>query len=225
MANYCIWSDLQIPFEHPRALEFCKYLYRHFKCTEVLCVGDEVDNLHGGLYPKDPDALHSPIGELKAAREKLSEWFKTFPHVRVAISNHGNRWIKKASMAEIPSQLLRTYQEVLGIPETWRYADQWLIKEKHPFLMNHGMDLGGKTPYRQAAELSTVSRLFGHLHTSAGIAYVRTIEKFVWGFNVGCLIDRKAYAFKYASNQKFEATCGAGVILNEGALPIWIPID
>lgn len=224
--NYLVIPDLQLPFENEKALSFCAYLKRHYQIDDdhVLNVGDECDQLHGGMYPKDPDGHYTPNSEIKAAREKITEWANIFPVMKVATSNHGMRWAKKASAAEIPSQMLRAYQQVLGIPETWRYQDAWTFKEKHSFMMNHGMDLGGKTPYRVAAEISGISRVFGHLHSSAGICHVKTLDKNVWGFNVGCLIDPEAYAFKYGKDSKFKPNLGAGMIFNEGSTPVWIPL-
>src|ERR1700745_1823649 len=101
--DYLVISDTQLPFEHERALSFCAYLRRHYSIPDenILHVGDEVDNLHGGLYPKDPDGHHSPTGEITAAKEKIKEWAATFPKMKIAISNHGMRWVKKASAAEI----------------------------------------------------------------------------------------------------------------------------
>lgn len=226
MGNYLCLSDLQIPFEHEKALDFCKYVVRCFKIPDknILCVGDEVDNLHGSIYPKDPDAGHTACGEIKEAKEKLRRWIKEFPYMRIATSNHGMRWIKKASLAELPSQMIRAYQEVLDIPQTWQYADQWLIREENPFILSHGTDLSGKTPYRQACELGTTSRVFGHLHSSAGIAYVNTLDKKIWAMNVGCLIDVESYAFKYERGNRFKPCLGVGVVLNNGSMPVWVPL-
>lgn len=225
--SYLVIPDLQIPFEDNGAFAFVSYVKRHYSIPNenVLCVGDEVDQLNGGMYPRDPDGQFTATGEIRETKYKLEQWIAEFPIMRVCVSNHGMRWIRKASAAEIPSMMIRAYQDVLGIPETWRYADKWLINTRHPFVMTHGMEWGGKTPYRQAAETETISQVFGHLHSSAGICHVRTATKNVWGFNVGSLIDREAYAFKYGKYNKFKANNGVGVIANDGRMPIWIPFD
>ncbi len=225
--NYLFISDTQIPFEHENALKFCKYLERHYKIPKenIYHVGDEVDNLHGSMYPKDPDGIHSPSSEIGAAKEKLKEWIAAFPHLKIATSNHGLRWAKKASAAEIPSQLMRAYQDVLGIPDTWRYQEKWIIEgSRKKMLMSHGVDLSGKTPYRTAAELSSISRIFGHLHSVPGICYVETMDKSIWSMCVGSLIDKESYAFKYDKANKFQPVLGCGVVCAGGAMPIWIPL-
>jgi hypothetical protein len=61
---------------------------------------------------------------------------------------------EKAAGAEIPSQVLRSYEEIFQMPAGWKWKDRWIFNVKHPFALDHGMDLGGKTPYRVAAELS-----------------------------------------------------------------------
>lgn len=225
--NYLIISDLQIPFENEAALRFCLYLKKHFKIADenVYNVGDEVDQLHGGMYPKDPNGTHTPSSEIRVARERFQEWGSHFPLMKLAVSNHGMRWIKKASAAEIPSQMIRAYQEVLDSPPGWRWQDKWRVEaSKKPFLIKHGLDCSGKTPYRGAAEIGTTSVAFGHLHSSAGLCHVKTNDKDIWAMNVGCLIDPEAYAFKYEKENKFKPNLGAGLVLDGGKFPIWVPL-
>ncbi len=226
--NYLIISDLQIPFENQNALKFCIYLKKHFKIPDsnVFNVGDEVDELHGGMYPKDPDGHHTATSEIKLARERFREWSVYFPKKKLAVSNHGMRWAKKAALAEIPSQMIRAYQEVLEAPPGWQWADQWMVKaSKKPFIVKHGLDCSGKTPYRNAAEIGTTSVAFGHLHSTAGLCHVKTNDKNIWAMNVGCLIDPEAYAFHYEKNNKFHPNLGAGVVLDGGMIPIWLPLE
>lgn len=225
--NHLIISDLQIPFEAEHALKFCAYLKRHYKITDenVYNVGDEIDAMHGGMYPKDPNGHHTPNSEIQAARDKIQEWGAVFPKMRLAISNHGVRWLKKATAAEIPSQLLRSYEEMFHMPEGWHWRESWLVNARKPFQIKHGVDLGGKTPYRIQAELGGLSCAFGHLHSSPGICHVRTMDKNIWAMNTGCLIDVEAYAFKYDKDHKFKPGLGCGVVLNDGRMPIWVPYE
>lgn len=221
-------SDLQIPFEAEKALEFCLYVKRHFQVPDenVYNVGDEADELHGGMYPKDPDGHHTPNSEIAATRDKFQEWGAKLPDIKFAISNHGMRWAKKAAAAEIPSQMLRAYQDVLHAPPGWKWQYTWIVKaERQPFLVKHGLDCSGQTPYRGSANISAISNVFGHLHSSAGLCHVKTVDKNIWSMNVGCLIDVDAYAFKYGKDQKFKPNLGVGVILNGGRMPLWVPYD
>lgn len=226
--TYLVISDLQIPFEAHGALKFVAYLKRHYKIKDehCLCVGDETDQFHGGMYPKGADFAHTPNSELKVAREKLQEWYALFPEMKVAVSNHGIRWLKKASAAELPSQLLRKYEEIIDAPPGWVWKDQWEIAgSRHPFTMVHGMQFGGMYAYRQAPVQMGGSVVFGHLHSSAGIAHVKSDGLSAWGFNTGCLIDTEAYAFKYGKYNKWKPNLGVGIIADGGRVPIWIPFE
>lgn len=225
--TYLVIPDLQIPFHNQKALDHCFYLKRHFKIDNdhILCVGDEVDQYFGSLYKKDPDARISAMGEIEASIEELNKWTIKFPEMKVAISNHGQRWAKRASEAEIPSQMLRSYQDILKIPKTWEYKREWHFeRDKHHFRMIHGMGYSGMNGHRTAALDKGVSTIIGHLHSHAGIAYMEHGDKTVWGFNVGCLIDPEALAFQYGKDSRFQPCLGAGVIFGHGKSPVWFPL-
>lgn len=224
--NYLFISDLQMPFEHARALEFCIQVKKEFRIPKenVYCVGDETDQYYGGLYKKNPDAVHSPTTELQAAREKLQGWFAAFPEMKLATSNHGTRWLRKALDAEIPSELLRKYEEMLAAPKGWRWKKHWLVPSSHPILVEHGDDYGGGTPHLAAAMSNGISTVIGHHHSLAGIEHIRTNGMNVWGMVTGSLIDFEAYAFDYARNARKKPLKGVGVAISGGACPLWIPL-
>lgn len=220
-------SDLQIPFEAKHALRFCKAVQKEFKIPEgnVYCVGDELDQYWGGLWDKDPDALHTPMSELAQSHERLKEWYRAFPIMHLATSNHGQRWAKRASKAGIPSVMLKAYQTIIEAPPTWHWRDAWNIKAKRPILMVHGTSYGGMYAYRTAAMDKGCNVIFGHLHANAGIAHVVTDNGERWGCNVGSLIDPKAYAFHYGKDARFKPWLGVGVVIDDGMTPLLIPYE
>ncbi len=223
--NYLVIPDLQIPFEADGALDFCLELKERFKVKDehVLCVGDEVDQYFGSLYKKSPAAHHTPGSEIDDAKTKLKEWYKAFPKVMVAESNHGQRWAKKAAEAEIPSQMMRKYQDVLEAPKGWRWQRTWVVDaSKKKFGMTHGMGYSGVFAHRQLAINSGMSMLHGHL-THAGIAHVKTELMDIWGMCVAALIDVDAYAFHYGKDNKFKPNLGAGIVADGGTAPLWFP--
>jgi len=224
---FLVISDAQIPFENHKALYFCSYLKRHYNVPDenIVCVGDETDGNFAGMYPKDPNATHTAISEIRQARHTLKEWAAVFPKMMVCISNHGMRVWKKATAAELPSQVLKTYHEIFDLPEAWVYKDKWHIPTRSPWQAIHGVELSGKTPYRQAAELFNISTVFGHLHSSAGIAYINTGEKNIWAMNTGSLIDPDSYAFAYGRHHRYKANLGCGMVFNGGTTPAFIPLD
>ncbi len=225
MSRYLVISDLQIPFEAEHALKFNKRLQAEYRipAENILCVGDEVDQYFGSLFSKDADGIYSATTEIEESKRRLTHWYREFPLMRLANSNHGQRWAKKAFAAEIPSQMLRAYQEVLEAPKGWKWADSWIIDGKHRFKMIHGMGYGGMFAYRHAPLDQGMSVVFGHLHANAGIAHIVTETQKIFGMNVGCLIDVEAYAFQYGKNNRFKPWLGSGVIVDDGATPLLIP--
>ena len=221
-------SDTQIPFEAPRSLPFVKAVAKEFKIPKdaIFHVGDEVDHYFGGGWDKDPDASHTPTSEIMEARQRLKAWYAAFPHMKLAVSNHGLRWARKASSAGIPAAMMRAYQEILGAPKTWIWRDHWDIKmDRRKVHMFHGIGYSGQNAYRQAAMDKGVSSVFGHLHATAGIAHIVTDHGQRWGMSVGCLIDTKAYAYNYSKHSKFKPWLGVGVVIDGGMTPLLIPYE
>lgn len=225
--NYMVISDVQIPFEHQYALKFFKAVKKEFKVSDdnVLCDGDELDCVNASRYPKDPEAIYTPNSELIESRRRLKAWYEAFPRMRLGISNHGLRWLKKASAAEIPSQLIRSYKELIGAPAGWEWREEWIIREKHPFRMIHGCGYNGMNGHRTAALDAGMSTVIGHLHSHAGVAIIRTKNQYLWGLNAGCCIDVDAYAFKYEKDNRFKPALGGAVIIDNGKTPIWLPLE
>lgn len=227
--SYLCISDLQIPFEAPRSLEFVTYLKRHFKVPDENCynVGDEIDCYFGSLYKKHPDQIHSAKTELQVAKETLKEWYARFPKMRLAISNHGLRWLRRAIEAEIPSELLRKYEEIIEAPDGWIWKDEWRIEaSKQPFRMIHGMGYSGARGHVNAAIDGQMSTVIGHLHSHAGINYLKFMGgQQIWAANAGCLIDESALAFHYGKDNRQKPVLGSLVVVNGGTTPMFIPYE
>lgn len=229
-------SDLQIPFEHEKALEFCKYVKRHFHIPDegVYNVGDEVDEYWGSGWKKDPNAAHTATQEITETIERMRPWYDAFPQMRLAESNHGRRWMRKALEAEIPELMMRRYQSVIGCPRGWMWQSRWLIRQKKPVLVEHGDRFGGATPHLKAAEANACNTAIGHHHSKFGIEHSQTNGAMdgcpdeagfkVWGMVTSCLIAFEKYAFHYARAAKNKPQIGLGICLDEGSLPILVPM-
>lgn len=226
--SYLVISDLQIPFEHSDALNFCRYLKKHYKvkAENVLCVGDELDEFWGGLWDKDANFEHTPRSEIYEAIKSLRPWFKEFPQMKIAISNHGQRYFRKAMKAQIPSEFMRCYTEVFGFPKTWKLKKNWHIKgTKKPFIMEHGDDYGGQRAHVVAAMHNGMSTVIGHHHSLAALEHVVTNGLDIWAMAVGSLIDFDQYAFEYARTAKKKPVVSCGLILDGGLQPIIVRYD
>lgn len=184
--------------------------------------GDEVDQYFGSLYGKDPDATFSPATEIKATRDAIREWSAAFPLMRIAISNHGLRWAKRAFEAGIPSEMIRPYQEIIGAPDGWKWRERWKVDSKVPWVVQHGMGYSGVNGHRNAALDNGISTVIGHLHANGGVSHVATACARFWAMNSGCLIDVEAYAFHYGKEARNKPTLGLGVVVDDGKNPIFI---
>lgn len=215
MSNILVIPDMQIPFQHEKALDFLRRTRDKYKCDVVVNVGDEWDNAALSRYPKDPDGM-SPGDELEEAREATRPFARAFPEMLLCESNHRQRLYKRAFEAGLPLKYLASTHEYMGVPKTWKWEFQHVVDGIY---FEHG-DRGKPVPLVDANGGSTV---FGHHHTEAGIWYVQRARKLQFAFNVGCLIDVNAYAFKYAVLAKKRPVLSCGVILD--GLPILIPLE
>ena len=220
-------SDTQNPYHHEKALAFAAYLKRHYRIPDENCyhVGDETDSFWGGMWPKSIETKHTALQELAAMRESIAEWYAVFQKMKLAESNHGLRWKRKALAAEIPSQLLIRYRDLLQAPEGWVWKKHWRVDCKFPFIVEHGDDHGGQTPHISALMTNGMSTVIGHHHSKAGTHFVKTNGFTGWGMAVGALIDFDAHAFDYARNAKLKPVLGCGVVVDDGRVPIFIPLE
>lgn len=214
VSSILVIPDLQIPFHHPRSLEFLLRTQAKYKCDQVICVGDETDSAALSSFPKDPDGM-SAGDELKAARAALKPFAKAFPKLRICESNHRQRLYKRAFEAGIPAEYIASTHKYLDVPKGWQWAFQW---KQDGIVFEHG-DRGKPVALIDANGASTV---FGHHHTEAGIWFVSREHCTRFAFNVGSLVDVNAYAFKYAVLAKRKPVLSCGVILD--GLPVLVPM-
>jgi len=226
--NYLLIPDLQIPFHHPKALEHCKAVAKEYNVPpeNVYNMGDEVDEYFGSQWKKSPDTNYSATQEIKDSKDEIRRWGAVFPKMKLCVSNHGIRWARKFCDAEIPSQLMIPYKDLIGAPSGWVWRDEWVVNCKYRFRCIHGMGYSGVNGARNAANDAAMSTAIGHLHAFAGINFIKTqgSEKMIWSFNVGAIIDDTAYAFEYSKYSRNKSINGVGIILSGGKTPLFIPL-
>lgn len=211
-------SDLQIPFQHPDALDFLIWLKKEYKPTVIVCLGDEIDCHALSNYDHDPDG-YSAGHELRKAINELKKYYKVFPQVKVVTSNHTARPFRRAFKHGIPRAFLRDYHDFLQAPDGWEWRESWEIDGVYYF---HGEGYSGSTAHHKAAIGRGQPCVMGHLHSHAGIHYIANQKELFFGFNVGCLIDSKAYAFAYGKTSPNKPIIGAGII--DRGVPMFIPM-
>lgn len=221
MLNALAISDLQIPFEHIDALDFCLHLKSvFFPDVEPIIInqGDEVDQYTMSNYAKNPKAMGAQH-EFNEAKLRLKQWFHHFPKTFVCVSNHTYRVSKRAAEAGIPEGFLKTIGEAYEAPPGWQWKDRWIIEG---VLFEHGENVSGPNAVRTAAMQNRMSTVIGHQHSNAGVVYIGSFNDVIYGMNTGCLIDVTQYAFDYGKTLRNKPTLGAGVIRN--GVPYFVPM-
>jgi hypothetical protein len=220
MNALCI-SDLQIPAEHRDALRFVQHVDRHFFPDGnrfVVNQGDEVDQHTLGKWPANPSG-RSGGDELKEAKLRLTYWYEAFPKVFVCTSNHTYRAWKKAHLMGLPSEFMKSVNEVYEAPIGWQWREKWI---HDGVTFEHGENVSGPTAAINAAIQNQMSTVIGHQHSNGGIIYRASDTGLIFGLNTGCLIDVAQYNFDYGKNIRIKPTLGMGVIKN--GIPYFIPM-
>ncbi len=212
-------SDLQAPFQHRHALEFLSAVADYYGTTKVISIGDEVDQHALSRYPTNPDGL-SAGAEHRAATRFMQRLYERFPSALACYSNHTDRIFRKAFEAGIPRAYLRSIKEFMGAPDGWEWRHEWTVCD---IVFTHGDSAKGNQPHKLLAQSNLRSTVIGHHHSSAGTAYLANDDKAIFGMNVGCLIDRDAYAFHYTKYNRYQPILGCGVVLN--GVPAFVPMQ
>jgi len=213
--NVLIIGDLHLPFGLDGYLKFCKDTYKKYKCNRVVFIGDIIDNHYSSYHESDADGLGGKR-ELELVKEHIKSWVNAFPVADVTIGNHDRIIMRKAQSSAIPSEWIKEYKDVLGTPN-WNWVEQIVY---NGVLYIHGE--GGTARSKMKKELHSVVQ--GHLHTQFYCEYAVGSNFKIFGMQVGCGIDHKSYAMAYAKNYGKPAI-GCGVVLENGTLPINVPMD
>lgn len=212
-------GDMHHPFAHPDTIPFLIAVKKKYRPTVNVCLGDEIDAHALSDYDHDPDG-DGAGPEHDKALVQLRKLYKVFPEMFVCTSNHTARPFRKAYKAGLPIRFLKSYSDIMEAPRGWKWADKWIIDDT---IYEHGEGHSGANGARQAAMLNMRNTVIGHIHSFAGIQYFANSETLIFGFNVGCLIDNHAYAFKYARTYKPKGIIGVGII--DKGIPQFIPMQ
>ena len=198
------------PFCLDSYLEFCIDQYYLYNCTEVVFIGDIIDNHYSSYHESSADGLGG-LDELELAVKRIARWRNAFPMATVIIGNHDRIIMRKAQTSSIPSKWIKSYKEVLEVPD-WNFVERY---EKDNVQYIHGEGGTARTKCR-ADMMNTVQ---GHLHTQAYCEHYVGKRFRVFGMQVGCGINHKSYAMAYAKYGKRPAV-GVGIVTNNGKTPI-----
>ena len=207
MANTLFIGDNHALFEHRDYLDFCLDTKKKYRCRDVFHVGDFVDNHSINMHTHDPNGF-SPYDEYKKTLVCLKRWYKAFPKVKLCRGNHDELNNRQALKNGIPDVFIKTYRQIWEMPKRWDYQ-AWYMH--HETLIIHGKGGGALCPHKNLAIKNMCNIVIGHHHTVAGIEWVATPFRRVFGLSTGCGIDRKKYAFNYQRDNTQKPILGCGV--------------
>lgn len=212
-------SDMHIPYHHPDMLAFLKHLKEKYNPTRVICLGDELDKHALSYHDSDPD-LSSAGDELRNSLPVIKELFKMFPRMDIVESNHGSLVWRKAKTFGIPRHYIKSYNDVLGVDEGWKWSFDLTINlpNGQKCYIHHGKTSDVVKLSQQTGSCSVQ----GHYHESFKVDYWGNSTGLYWGMQAGCLINDEALAFSYNNVNIKRPVIGTGLIIN--SLPILEPM-
>lgn len=212
-SNVLVVGDLHAPFILDGYLEFCRSLQEKHNCGTVIMIGDLIDGNSWSYHEHDVDGM-SVKEEVAKATDQLSDWYKVFPtNVVCLYGNHDLLVARKARTAGLSQMFIKDFNQIIGAPEGWSFLHEF-TKDSVKYI--HG-SVGNAI--RRAKE-ERVSIVQGHLHSEAFIQWAVSEKDAIFGLQVGCGIDREKYAFEYAKPFPRKPVISAGVVLENGTLPI-----
>ena len=211
-SNVLVIGDLHAPFVLEGYLEFCREQQEKYNCGTVVFIGDIIDGNSWSYHEHDVDGMDVKT-EVNRSIEQLKEWYTVFPVATVLYGNHDLLVARKARTAGLSQMFIRDLGEILQAPKTWTFTHEF-YKDNVKYI--HG-SIGNAI---KRAKDERVSIVQGHLHTEAFVQYAVSEKDAIFGMQIGCGIDREAYAFEYTKPFPKKPVISCGLVLDNGNLPI-----
>ena len=212
-------SDLHAPYHHPDALDFIARIKKVYKIERWISLGDEADKHALSFHESDAD-LYSAGHELREVRGVFSDLSRMLPVLDILESNHGSLIMRKALSHGMPRDYIKSYQEIYGVPDTWRWHFDMTIR------LDNGSQLylhhGKSADVYKLSQAQGMCAVQGHFHEKFNIHYWGNSLGLYWGMQCGCLVDPKSLAFAYNKNNLKRPIIGTGVIIDDQ--PLLIPM-
>jgi len=209
-------SDMQVPYQHKRAVSALTKFVKAWKPDDVICVGDEIDMPQISRWNKGTAGEYA--GQLHKHRDQTVRLLEQLKVTNVMRSNHSDRLASylhqyAPGLADEPELQLTRYMRYddLGITfhtRMWEFAPGWLLA--------HGDEGGlssepGKTALR-LAQRTGKSVCCGHTHR-AGIqpyteAYSGKVTRTIYGMEVGCLMELSQAAYLKSGGANWQLAFG-----------------
>lgn len=105
---------------------------------------------------------------------------------------------------------LKSFKKTWDLPKGWKVVNSITINKVY---YNH-YGKGGKSGAYNNALDRRMSCVQGHCHSFGGVQYHANPKNIIFGMNVGCGIDCKAYAFEYGKDFSIRPTLGCGIVVS-----------
>lgn len=201
-------GDVHEPFSHENYLQFCVDTFIKHRVTDIVFIGDLVDNHAISRHQTSTKAL-SPTQEYEMVLERLEGWKITFPEAKFLIGNHDAIPSRQLATLGMPDFYLRSYTDLWKLPDTWEIDTEFVIDD---VLYFHGINSSGKDGALNSALNNRMSTVQGHAHSWLGCKYSANKRNIIFGMNVGCGIDVESYAMEYGKHYVKKPTLGCGVV-------------
>lgn len=221
LCNMGIIGDTHAPFEVKGYLEFCQETFDRFNCGAITHIGDLVDNHAMSYHESDPDGL-SAGDEAEQAMVNVRKWTKAFPKVNLCLGNHDELVMRKMHTSGIPRRFFKDFADSWDLPSGWNVAFDFVVDG---VLYQHGTKASGGFAYSSRAKDNMMNTVIGHTHSTAGVHHMASKAKAIWGMGVGCGVDNSAYSMAYGKSFPKKPIIGCGVVLDNGQLPLFIPME
>jgi len=212
-------GDLHEPFTKEGYLEHCEDVAAKYDTNHTIFIGDIIDNHYSSFHPTDPDG-YGAGEELDRAVDRISDWYRAFPKADAVLGNHDRIIMRKAFAYGISRRWIKDFGEVLETPG-WTFDLEF---EYDGVLYIHGEGGGGINGAATKALNKRKSIVQGHFHTQSHIQWNVSEYDRIFGMQIGCGIDDKAYALAYAKYNTKKSVLSCGVVLDNGNLPIIEPM-
>jgi hypothetical protein len=213
--------DLHIPYEHPDALDFIEAVMDEYDPSLVVNLGDMLDFHNISFHDSDPD-LYNAGNELAEAQCKIAAWQEIIPEQIIVGSNHGDLPVRKFLNAGLPREFLRSYNDIYGVSEDWKFVQDLTIETPSKHLPDIYIAHSIRKNALSVAQQRGQRFVCGHYHEDFEVRYAGNPNSLIWSVMSGCLIDKKSLAFNYNKLNLNRPILGCTVILY--GIPMLIPM-
>ena len=190
-----------------------------FACNQVVFIGDVIDSHYSSYHETDPDG-YSAGEELERAIDALKPFYEAFPNAYVTLGNHDLIVMRKAYSSGLSKRWIKDFGAVLETPN-WKFVEEIEIDG---VVYTHGTGQSSEHAAFLRAVYRQKSFVMGHVHTAANVKWSASDKDRVFGMQVGCGVDERAYAFQYGRTFRRKMIVSCGVVLDSGNVPIVVPM-